>query len=54
MFFDRIQFCLDISSFFQYFLPITLKDRALLESNLSVREMPRQMAQGECILTLGH
>ena len=43
------QFTLDIIVHFHYFVYIVLKDRALLESNLSVRAMPEQKAPADII-----
>jgi hypothetical protein len=49
----RLNFCLDFYFIFHYLPNIALKDKALLESNLSVRVMPRQKAQGQKNLSLG-
>jgi hypothetical protein len=40
----QFHFTLAIIVHFHYFVQIVLKDRDLLESNLSVRTMPRQKA----------
>ena len=44
--FNGLHFRLDFKSVFPWFVTIALKDKALLESTLSVKAMPRQKASG--------